>query len=280
MAIAGDLHGAWGDADEKLLNLLRPDAVLFVGDLSNGNLHLTRRIALLPHPVAVILGNHDCGFDKNGGILHQQLVLLDDCHCAWRVRRWERLSLSVVGARPCSSGGGFHLSQAVKAVYGPVTLDQSVERILSAAASVPADEPLLILAHCGPTGLGSNPDSPCGRDWKSPAIDWGDQDLSIAIDRMAVTRPPDLVIFGHMHHALKRGSGYRQSLTQDRRGTVYLNSACVPRSGLDQQGCPFFHFSWAEFSGTCLTHLSHRWYAPDGKVKYKETFPLMRPMRH
>ena len=258
---------------------LQPDAVLFVGDLSDGDLRLTRRIASLPYRVAVIFGNHDRGSDNTGGLLRQQLVLLGDRHCAWGVRRWEDLPLTVVGARPFSAGGGFHLSRAVEAVYGPVTLDQSVDRILAAAASVPSDEHILVLAHCGPTGLGSDSDSPCGRDWKSPAIDWGDQDLSIALDRIAVTRPPDLVVFGHMHHALKRGSGYRQSLLQDRRGTAYLNAACVPRSGLDVQGRPLIHLSWAEFSGSSLTHLSHRWYTPDGGVRHQESLPLDKPMQ-
>jgi uncharacterized protein (TIGR04168 family) len=256
------------------LNLLQPDAVLFVGDLSDGDLRLTRRIASLPYRVAVIFGNHDRGADKSGELLRQQLVLLGDRHCAWGVRRWDDIPLTIVGARPFSAGGGFHLSKAVEAVYGPVTLDQSVDRILAAAASVPLEEPLLVLAHSGPTGLGSDPDSPCGRDWKSPAIDWGDQDLSIAIDRISVTRPPDLVVFGHMHHALKRGSGYRQSLIQDRRGTAYVNAACVPRSGLDTTGQPLLHWSWAEFSGSCLTHLSHRWYTPDGELRHQESLAL------
>lgn len=258
---------------------LQPDAVLFVGDLSDGDLRLTRRIASLPYRVAVIFGNHDRGSDKTGGLLRQQLVLLGDRHCAWGVRRWEDLPLTVVGARPFSAGGGFHLSKAVEAVYGPVTLDQSVDRILAAASSVPSEEPLLVLAHCGPTGLGSDSDSPCGRDWKSPAIDWGDQDLSIALDRIAVTRPPDLVVFGHMHHALKRGSGYRQSLLQDRRGTAYLNAACVPRSGLDAKGRSLLHWSWAEFSGSSLTHLSHRWYTPEGELTHQESLPLDTPVQ-
>ena len=95
---------------------LQPDAVLFVGDLSDGDLRLTRRIASLPYRVAVIFGNHDRGSDKTGGLLRQQLVLLGDRHCAWGVRRWEDLPLTVVGARPFSAGGGFHLSKAVEAV--------------------------------------------------------------------------------------------------------------------------------------------------------------------
>ena len=252
---------------------LKPDAVLFVGDLADGDLRLTRRISRLPFPVAVILGNHDRGRDRSGGILQQQVALLGDLHCAWRTIQWPELSLTIVGARPCSAGGGFQLSKAVEAVFGPVTVEQSADRIVAAAADVPADQPLVVLAHCGPTGLGSEPDSPCGRDWKSPAVDWGDQDLALALDRMARRRAPDLVVFGHMHHQLKRGSGLRTSLLRNRRGTAFVNAACVPRSGVNDQGETLLHWSWAEFSGPRLTALSHRWYRADGTLAYQERLP-------
>ncbi len=270
------MHGSWSGADEGLLSALAPDAVLFVGDLSDGDLRLTKRIASLPHPVAVILGNHDRGRDQSGGVLRQQLALLGEQHCAWSRRCWTRPEIAVVGARPCSAGGGFQLSKAVEAVFGPVTVEQSADRIVAAAADVPADQPLVVLAHCGPTGLGSDPDSPCGRDWKSPAVDWGDQDLALALDRMARRRAPDLVVFGHMHHQLKRGRGLRQSFHRDRRGIVYLNAACVPRAGADDQQRSLLHLSWAEFRGCRLSHLSHRWYTPEGVLIHQEELPLER----
>jgi len=65
----------------------------------------------------------------------------------------------------------------------------------------------VLLAHCGPSGLGSEAGDPCGRDWKKPACDWGDQDLALAIRQIRRSRPLPLVAFGHMHHALKRGQG-------------------------------------------------------------------------
>ena len=151
----------------------------------------------------MILGNHDRGRDQSGAILEQQLSLLGSDHCAWGCKTWPELPLSIIGARPCSAGGGFHLSKAVKAVYGPVSLEDSIDRIVNAAAAVPADQPLIVMAHSGPSGLGSDPSSPCGRDWKTPSIDWGDQDLAVALDRMAQRRHADLVVFGHMHHELK-----------------------------------------------------------------------------
>ena len=249
-----------------------------MGDLSDGDLRLTRRIASLPFPLAVILGNHDRGRDRTGGILRQQLALLGEKHCAWGPRHWSSPAVSVIGARPCSAGGGYQVSKAVEAVYGPVSLQESAQRIADAANQVSVEQPLVVLAHCGPSGLGSDPSSPCGRDWKTPALDWGDQDLALALDLMARRRPADLVVFGHMHHKLKRSTGLRQSLLQDRLGTAYVNAACVPRLGIDASGRSLMHLSWAEFVDARLTHLSHRWYSTDAALIHEEVLSLQDPI--
>ena len=254
-----------------MLTQLAPDAVLFVGDLSDGDLRLTKAITQLPHPVAVILGNHDRGKDSSGGVFQRQLDLLGDLHCGWRMRQWSLPPIGVVGCRPGSAGGGFHLSRAVQAVVGPITLEQSAERIVDACRDVPADWPLVLLAHSGPTGLGSEAVAPCGRDWKQPACDWGDADLALALDRLATRRRPELVVFGHMHHRLKGRQGERSTYQRDRHGTVFLNAACVPRRGLDADGRHLCHWSWVEFDGGKLVHVSHRWHLPDGTLAYAET---------
>ena len=36
IAIAGDLHDQWDHSDHELLDRIRPDALLLVGDLSDG----------------------------------------------------------------------------------------------------------------------------------------------------------------------------------------------------------------------------------------------------
>ena len=277
------MHGQWGPRDRQLLERLQPDAVLFVGDLSDGDLRLVKAIAALPLPTAVILGNHDHGKDASGQVFQQQLNLLGPRHCAWDLRRWDLdaaidsegsvapPAVSVLGARPGSAGGGFHLSKAITAVYGPLKLEQSATRLVDAAAHAPLDQPLVVLAHVGPSGLGSEVSSLCGRDWKRPAIDWGDQDLALALERIRSTRPLPLVVFGHMHHRLKRGQGERSTFLMDRRGTAYLNAACVPRCGQDAAGRDLIHWAWVEFQGLQLTHASHRWYAPEGSLVYAET---------
>ncbi len=270
IAIAGDLHGSWCEDDQILLSKLRPDAVLFVGDLSDGHLGIINLIKGIDCPTAVILGNHDQGRDQTGETLRKQIRTLGEIHCAWSFREWDFPPVAIVGGRPCSSGGGFRLSGSVQAVFGPLTLEKSVERIVSATEKAPKDWPLVLLAHSGPAGLGSEVNSLCGRDWKTPAIDWGDTDLALAMNQIRKRRVPDLVVFGHMHHALYRGSGYRKSFYKDIWGTSFLNAACVPRRGLDEKGNEVCHFSWIEFVDNKLKYVSHRWFRNDGVLAYED----------
>ncbi len=252
------------------MNELSPDGVLFVGDLGEGDLRLVKAIKNLPVPTAVILGNHDRGHDRTGELLRLQLNLLGDLHCGWRLREWNSPDVAVVGARPCSSGGGFHLSPEVLGAFGPITLQDSARRIALAAKEVPSSKPLVILAHAGPTGLGSDAESPCGRDWKVPAMDWGDKDLELAVDQIRKRRIPDLVVFGHMHHSLRGGGRTRRTFVEDRWGTVYLNTACVPRRCKDSDGNNLSHLSWVEFVNGRLNHVSHRWFRNDSSVAYEQ----------
>ena len=274
IAIAGDLHGQWDNSDEQLLQHLAPDALLVVGDLSDGQLRIPARLAALPLPVACILGNHDAGRDASGRTLQRQLDALGDCHCGWDLRELRPPGLAVVGGRPASAGGGFHQSKAALAAFGPLSLHDSASRISAAALRADPALPLILLAHCGPSGLGSTAADPCGRDWKAPARDWGDQDLALAIDQIRRERPLPLVVFGHMHHRLKRGQGERLSYCVDRAGTAYLNTAFVPRHSYDDQGRALRHFSWVELRDGVVLEISHRWYTLDGALAYRHT--LMR----
>jgi uncharacterized protein (TIGR04168 family) len=270
IAIAGDLHGAWDHSDHALLQTLAPDALLVVGDLSDGQQRIPALLRQLPLPVACILGNHDAGKDASGRTLQRQIDLLGEVHCGWKLRALSPPGLAVVGGRPGTAGGGFNLSRAVQAAFGPVTLQESADRITGAAAAAPDDWPLVLLGHSGPSGLGSDAASPCGRDWKPPACDWGDLDLALAIQQIRRRRPVPLVVFGHMHHALRRGQGARQSFCRDRAGTAYLNTACVPRHGTDGAGQALRHLSWVELGGQELRTASHRWYGLGGQLLYEE----------
>ncbi len=265
------MHGHWNDDDHELLNILQPDAILFVGDLGNGDIRLIKKISGLTLPTAVMLGNHDRGYDSSGVQLDAQLSLLGKKNCSWGLCDWDYPLVSVVGARPCSPGGGYFLSNQVKAVFGDIALEKSVERIVNAGLRAPINLPLIVLAHSGPTGLGSEASSICGRDWKKPSIDWGDKDLEISIDKITKTRSIDLVVFGHMHHQLKRGKGIRQSFYNDKKRSIaYLNAAVVPRKGLDENGNLLSHFSWVEFKDGSLSYVSHRWFRNDASLVYEE----------
>jgi len=271
IAIAGDLHDQWDRADQHLIEALAPDALLLVGDLSDGKRRIPLLLQELQLPWLCLLGNHDSGRDPSGRTLASQIALLGERHCGWSLRTLEPPGLAVVGARPGSAGGGFHLSKAVQAVFGPLSLEESAERISRAALAADPELPLLLLAHCGPSGLGSEPADPCGRDWKSPACDWGDHDLALALQRIRRQRPVPLVVFGHMHHTLKRGQGERRSLQRDSAGTLHLNAACVPRHGVDAEGTQLRHFSGVELRGSAPVRLSHRWYGLEGRLLYEET---------
>jgi uncharacterized protein (TIGR04168 family) len=271
IAVAGDLHDQWDESDNRLLERLAPDALLLVGDLSDGRARIPRLLASLELPLACVLGNHDTGRDPSGHRLRRQIDLLGERHCGWGLRQLVPPGLAVVGARPGTAGGGFQLSRAVRAAFGPVDLQESAARIERAALAADPELPLLLLAHCGPSGLGSAAADPCGRDWKRPACDWGDQDLELAIERIRRHRPVPLVVFGHMHHSLRRQQGQRRTLVRDRHGTLHLNAACVPRQGVDGHGRSVRHLSWIRWQGAGPVHLAHRWYGETGDLLYEET---------
>jgi uncharacterized protein (TIGR04168 family) len=282
LAVIGDPHGAFDSSDAALLERISPDLLLVVGDLSDGQPQVPSLLRRLNRPLACILGNHDAGRDGSGRTLLRQIEALGPLHCGWAVREFTPPGLAVVGARPATAGGGFHLSKAARAAFGPISLEESAQRISAAALGANAALPLVMLAHCGPSGLGSEAADPCGRDWKKQACDWGDQDLSLAIRQIRQRRAVPLVVFGHMHHTLRRGQGMRRTLQRDRQGTIYLNAACVPRHGCDSQGRELRHFSWVELQvdadgAAQVLRASHRWYGLTGQLLYEEllyTHPL------
>ena len=251
------------------MSIIKPDIVLFVGDISDGSIKIIKKINLINIPTFVILGNHDRGKDLSGDTLLKQIRVLGEKYCAWDLRIFNN-QLNILSARPCSSGGGYYLSNEVKAVYGPISEQESVNKILKSSEKNIKDLPLIFISHAGPSGLGSDANSICGKDWKKPSCDWGDRDLAIAISEIQKTRKIDLVIFGHMHNRLKRNQGFRKMFKIDKKGTVYLNSAIVPRYKTNTNGELFVNFSWVEFAENKLKHISHRWYSELGEIFEEE----------
>ena len=240
LAVVGDVHDQWGDDSEAALASLGADVVVFVGDFGNEDADLVSRIAALPHTKAVMLGNHDAWYSLTprgkhravrvalmssslrqlpppGQAVRAMLRALGDDHVGLAAKAMPELGLSFVGGRPFSKGGqrwddvsGFYAEH-----YGIGSMEESMHRIVDVALSQPPDLALIVIGHNGPTGLGGMRHSPCGVDWQQPEEDFGDPDLEEALEVVAKQgRPAALVLFGHMDPST---------------GTVYLNSAVVPR---------------------------------------------------
>lgn len=252
IAVVGDVHEQWEVADHQALAAISQpsaiqcpvDLVLFVGDFGNESLGVVGLIAQLDLPKATVFGNHDAWFTATDwgrkkspydhGIedrVRSQQVLLGEADVSYGRRDFDRLGLSVVGSRPFTWGGDqWKTKQFLQERYGMGNFKESQAKIEAMALRSP-HETIIFLGHNGPTGLGDQPESICGRDWKPLGGDFGDPDLAAAIaGTVAGGKRVPLVTFGHMHHCLRhRRDRLRERVAVDTNGTVYLNAACVPR---------------------------------------------------
>jgi uncharacterized protein (TIGR04168 family) len=275
IAVIGDVHHLWdGDKDGAALQALGVDLVLFVGDLGNEAVDLVRSIAALPLPKAVILGNHDAWYTMTDwGRKHRpydpqredwiqdQLDLLGEVHVGYGCLNLPELGLSVVGSRPFSWGGPkWRDKKFYRERLGVASFEESTQRIVAAAQTANHDR-LIMIGHCGPQGLGDQPEDPCGRDWQPLGGDEGDPDFAAAIAHLqAQGKTIPLVAFGHMHHTLRHTSlHYRRSQLQDpQTGTFYLNAARTPRVQTHPEG-DRRHFALVELTGSQVTAVTHLW---------------------
>lgn len=244
IAVIGDVHDQWNADDERVLKALGADLVLLVGDFGNEAVEIVRSIAALSLPKAAIFGNHDawysaskwgaerCPYDRQKeNRVQQQLDLLGAAHVGYGKLDFPEFGLTVVGARPFSWGGsdwknaGFYA-----AYYGVRNFQESVDRIVASIKEASYDH-IIFLGHCGPKGLGDQPEDICGKDWGQLGGDHGDPDFTDAISQARLLgKSLSLVAFGHMHHHLRhRKDRLRHSLVRDASGLIYLNAARVPR---------------------------------------------------
>ncbi|GLJ27002.1 hypothetical protein SUGI_0529090 [Cryptomeria japonica] len=238
IVVVGDVHDDWDtQQDAKALQSLKPDLVLFTGDFGDENVELVKDVSSLDLPKAVILGNHDCwntGKFSSTGVdsVEAQLACLGKEHVGYDRLDFPQLKLSVVGGRPFSCGGKkiFYESLIAKR-YGVKNMNESARKIYESSLRAPYGNSIILLAHNGPTGLGSNMSDICGRDWVVKGGDHGDPDLAEAIsflkDNSQLKIP--LVIFGHMHKRLAYSDDPRTMLVTGDNGIFYLNGAIVPR---------------------------------------------------
>ena len=244
IAIVGDVHDEWEDADAIALQHLGVDLVLFVGDFGNEAVELVGRIAALDLPKAAIFGNHDAWYTASDwgrskrpydpvieDRVQQQVDLLGANYVGYGKLDLPQFDLSIVGSRPYSWGGAeWKYSDFYEERYGVDSFEASTERIVDVANTATCKN-LIIIGHNGPTGLGEDAESICGKDWGEPiGGDYGDPDLAAAISLLqAQGKSIPLVTFGHMHHKLRHTKErLRQPLVVS-DGTVYLNAARCPR---------------------------------------------------
>ncbi|XP_065623035.1 uncharacterized protein LOC112023458 isoform X2 [Quercus suber] len=160
------------------------------------------------------------------------IISLGEEHVAYQHLDFPLIKVSIVGGRPFSSGGEqLFRKKLLSARYGVQDMDGSARRIYNAALGTPEDHFVILLAHNGPTGLGSNLNDICGKDWVFGGGDHGDPDLEQAISLLKETGKScvPLVVFGHMHKELAYRKGLRKMIVVGDDNTIYLNGAIVPR---------------------------------------------------
>ncbi|MFK7741752.1 MAG: TIGR04168 family protein [Planctomycetota bacterium] len=259
LTAVGDVHRCWRQGDAAYLERRQPDLTMFVGDLGDEDVDMVRRVSDLSIEKAVILGNHDAwkSFSQKEATedLSDSLAILGEDHIAYDVREVPSAGVSVIGARPFSWGGqSLRSPELYDDLYCVRTMRQSAAAIVDAARSAKHRD-LVILAHNGPTGLGSASDDIYGKDFGKPGGDWGDYDLALALQRIAgLGLRVRAVIAGHMHHLLLHPRGGLRKRFIRRDGTMFINCAVVPRVQKDKAtGSERSHFvrtSWR--AGECV----------------------------
>ncbi len=244
IAIVGDVHDQWEETDAIALHHLGVDLVLFVGDFGNEAVELVSRIAALDIPKAAIFGNHDAWYTASDwgrskrpydplfeDRVKQQIDLLGESCVGYGKLDFPQFNLSVIGSRPFSWGGSqWKYSDFYQERYGIGSFAASTQRIVEMGESATCDY-IIAIGHNGPTGLGEEPESICGKDWGEPiGGDYGDPDFTDAIAILqAQGKSIPLVTFGHMHHKLRHTKERLRQMIVVRPETVYLNAARCPR---------------------------------------------------
>ncbi|HEY9743584.1 MAG TPA: TIGR04168 family protein [Coleofasciculaceae cyanobacterium] len=280
IAVVGDIHDLWEAEDAIALHELGVDLVLFVGDFGNEAVEVVQMIASIDIPKAAIMGNHDawytasdwgrkrCPYDRDKeDWVQEQLDLLGEAHVGYGKLDFPEFKLSVVGSRPYSWGGeAWKNHEFLRERCGVNNFEESVERIVAAAKSA-AYETIIFMGHNGPVGLGDRPEDPCGKDWQPLGGDYGDPDFASAIAQtQALGKKIPLVTFGHMHHTMRHTKEkLRTAIFASPEGTVYLNSASVPRI-IQTQSDRLRNFSLVSLEAGVVSQISLVWVGKDYTV--------------
>lgn len=248
LGVIGDLHTHWDEVDVAQFAGTDYDLLYFTGDLGGGTpescLRMARAMAALRHPTLVMPGNNDTVeierlaaelAHQNG--LNQLLTMAGSdapahpitlCGYSRHSIHLADFDIDLITARPHSMGGPqLSFPDYMQDTYGIADLDASARRLVELVENSVADT-LIFLAHNGPLGLGGHPDAMWGCDFKDDGGDWGDADLTRAIEHaQAIGKTVLAVIGGHMHLRTKQGNQRPWKLERD--AITYINAARVPR---------------------------------------------------
>ncbi|XP_074302347.1 uncharacterized protein LOC141633889 [Silene latifolia] len=196
-----------------------------LGDFGNENYELVKSVAKIDMPKAAIHGNHDSW----GKTMEFSYSWMREEHVGYGRLDFPALKVSVVGGRPFSCGSDNLFRKKLIKRFGVKTMEESADKIHKATIETPDGHSIIFLAHNRPTGLGSDPDDICGKDWAGGG-DFGDPNLAQTISLLKENSNyhVPLVVFGHMHKEMLNG-GFRKMISIGSDNTIYLNAVIVPR---------------------------------------------------
>ncbi|MDA1076860.1 MAG: metallophosphoesterase [Proteobacteria bacterium] len=253
IGIIGDLHTHFDEIDVYQFDHSHYDLLCFTGDLGGGSADSTVRIARvmsrLKKPVLVMPGNNDTidtielaaelthraglaaltGMRKQDDYQPPQTPNVQVCgYSNHRFKHSDDLDFTVIAARPHSMGGpDLSFPEFMVDTYGIGSMAESQDRLISLVDAAQTQK-LIFLSHNGPLGLGALHRDPWGADFLAEGGDWGDPDLTGAIEHaVAIGKQVLAVIAGHMHIRTKQGVERNWRSVID--GVHYVNAARVPR---------------------------------------------------
>jgi len=264
LIVLGDLHEAWNADDEFYYS--QPgiaDLILWTGDLADGvsaQPGIAASLARLPAPAYGILGNHDgaprmlaSAEARKSALLvgwlspfhatrvRELKAILSEREIGMQRREIADLGLTILGARPLSSGGPSNsFAKTLKSVYGIADPLAELQQQLKAAQATR----VIYLGHNGPAGLGTEQDAPFGADYRADGGDVGDADYrEILLTAQAAGKKILLAIGGHMHNQLHPRSAQRTRRPVGLlNGIPVLNACQVPR--IHAEAGTIWHAHW------------------------------------
>ncbi len=252
-ALIGDIHGFWNRKDTEYFNASDYDALFFTGDLGRirftGSLLPKFNLSGLTKKAFLIPGNWDGTSLPGilGEVLNQGLLKrAGSIGYAGRMKAFsqsirpipvmgystavlsEEKDLALIVCRPHAMGNGFSFDRNLNKNYLVSNMEDSINKLKKLIDST-KQENIFFLSHNGPKGLGSERTSIYGADFLANGGDFGDEDLTAAIEYAKEKgKKVPAVLSGHMHHYIPAIKKERESLVYT-GGTFYINGAKVPR---------------------------------------------------